>query len=117
RSGPVQQIAIQEIDLQMFDAPIARLERPGVRRIRRQDLRDEEDAVAQPRIASPTIASTFPEPYISAVSIWVSPSSMPRRSAAIAEARASRSIIHVPWPRTGTAAPVAPNGRDSIRIV
>src|SRR5688500_17056381 len=71
----------------------------------------------RPRMASPTTRSAPPSPYISAVSMWVIPSSIPVRRAATSRlASARRSpIFHVPWPMTGTATPVAPNGRKIIR--
>src|SRR5206468_1105321 len=64
----------------------------------------------RPAIASPTSSSTRPEPYISAVSMCVMPASSPARSAASAAVPPSRSMFHVPWPTTGTATPVGPNG-------
>src|SRR2546428_14072331 len=67
----------------------------------------------RPAMASPTMASTFPFPYISAVSMCVIPRSSPRRIAAMDEAR-FRSISQVPWPMTGTRIPVNPKGRSSM---
>ncbi len=68
----------------------------------------------RPAIASPTMRSTAPCPYDSAVSMWVMPRSSPRRSALTA-ARGETSIRQVPWPKTGTEIPVEPKGRCSIR--
>jgi len=65
----------------------------------------------RPAIASPTISSTRPLPYISAVSTWVRPASSPARKAATAAARPSCSMFQVPWPTTGTASPVRPKAR------
>src|SRR4029079_6638479 len=69
----------------------------------------------RPRIASPTSCSTLPSPYISAVSTWLMPRSRPRRSAATARERSSRSMFQVPWPTTETSRPVGPKG--ALRIV
>src|SRR5262245_55620185 len=59
-------------------------------------------------MASPTISSALPSPYISAVSISRMPSSSPSRtaasSAALAEARSP--MRQVPRPSTGTFSPV-----------
>src|SRR5262249_25656027 len=64
--------------------------------------------------ASPTASSTTPEPYISAVSMWVMPRSKPRRSTFTTTAMSSSSRYHVPWPITGTSRSVGPNRRCSI---
>src|ERR1700712_3244454 len=48
-------------------------------------------------------------PYISAVSICVMPSSMPRRNAATAPLRSPRSMYQVPCPMTATSGPPLPN--------
>jgi hypothetical protein len=61
----------------------------------------------RPVIASATTGSA--SPYISAVSIWVMPRSMPRRNAATAVARSPRSMYQVPCPITGTRGPLEPN--------
>ena len=58
-----------------------------------------------PAIASAMTSSA--SPYISAVSIWVMPSSMPRRSAATARLRSPRSRYQVPCPITETSGPLA----------
>src|SRR4051812_23682501 len=63
----------------------------------------------RPAIASATTSSASPLPYISAVSMWVMPSSMPLRSAATASLRGPCSMYQVPWPMTGTSRRVAPN--------
>ena len=59
-------------------------------------------------MASPTIASALPSPYISAVSISLRPSSRPSRtaasSAALSEARSP--MRQVPSPSTGTFSPL-----------
>src|SRR5689334_18972628 len=60
-----------------------------------------------PAIASAITSSA--SPYISAVSIWVMPSSMPRRSAATALLRSPRSMYQVPCPITDTSGPWMPN--------
>ena len=61
----------------------------------------------RPAIASPTISSAPPSPYISAVSISVMPRSRPSRSAATSRAALARRspIRHVPCPSTGTLVP------------
>ena len=68
----------------------------------------------RPAIASPTTASARPEPYISAVSMWVMPRSRPRRSAATAAARGACSRYQVPWPMTATWRSVDPNASRLI---
>ena len=60
-----------------------------------------------PAMASAMTSSA--SPYISAVSIWVMPRSMPRRSAAIAPLRSPRSRYQVPCPITETSGPLLPN--------
>jgi hypothetical protein len=50
----------------------------------------------RPLIASATHSSARPDKYISAVSMWVMPSSRPCRNAAIAESRSSFSSYQVP---------------------
>ena len=57
-------------------------------------------------MAAATIASA--SPYISAVSIWVMPASIPARNARIASVRSELSMCHVPWPMTGTETRIAP---------
>src|SRR5829696_5285972 len=60
----------------------------------------------------PTMASAITSsasPYISAVSIWVMPVSMPRRSAARAALRSPRSRYQVPCPITDTSGFLLPN--------
>src|SRR5215475_6237903 len=63
-----------------------------------------------PAMASAMTSSA--SPYISAVSIWVMPSSMPRRSADIAALRSPRSRYQVPCPMTETSAPSLPKLLD-----
>ena len=61
----------------------------------------------RPSMASATILSAPPSPYISAVSISVMPRSRPSLSAATPR-RARRALSpmrHVPWPRCGTISP------------
>src|SRR5437667_12063381 len=60
-----------------------------------------------PWIASATISSAPPSPYISAVSIKLMPSSIPKRSAAtsLACALLLSPMRHVPCPSTGTRLP------------
>src|SRR5882757_4745996 len=65
-----------------------------------------------PAMASAMTSSA--SPYISAVSIWVMPSSMPRWSAAMAFLRSPRSRYQVPCPITETSGPPLPNGFDFI---
>src|SRR5258705_1715213 len=60
-----------------------------------------------PAIASATTSSA--SPYISAVSMWVMPRSMPRRSAATAFACSRWSMSQVPCPITDTCGPFCPN--------
>src|SRR4051794_10155660 len=61
----------------------------------------------RPAIATAITGSA--SPYISAVSICVMPSSMPRRSAATALLRSPRSMYQVPCPMTATSGPLTPN--------
>src|ERR1700676_4029536 len=72
-----------------------------------------------PAIASPTSRSAAPSPYISALSTCTVPSSMPRRSARFASSAPGPRVgtFHVPWPTSGTARPVVPNGRTITRSV
>src|SRR6185295_16858206 len=66
---------------------------------------------------SPAMASAMTSsasPYISAVSICVMPSSMPRRSAAIALLRSPRSRYQVPCPMTETLGPPLPKILDCM---
>src|SRR5262247_1394796 len=67
----------------------------------------------RPAMASPISSSTAPSPYISAVSISVSPRSRPSRRVAISSLRRLRSaaICQVPWPRAGTR---SPEGRVTV---
>ncbi len=60
-------------------------------------------------MASPTISSALPSPYISAVSMSLMPSSSPNRTASTSAAlSAARSPMrHVPSPSTGTFSPVS----------
>ena len=64
----------------------------------------------RPAMASAIISSAAP--YISAVSMWVMPRSMPRRSAVIAPRRSPLSMRQVPCPMTATARVREPNGRN-----
>src|SRR5260370_9428468 len=60
----------------------------------------------------PAIAYALPNsasPYISAVSMWVMPRSMPRRKAATAVLRSPWSMYQVPCPITDTCGPFCPN--------
>src|SRR6266566_3770740 len=61
----------------------------------------------RPSIASATTFSAPPSPYISAVSINVNPSSIPKRSAATSSPYSLlfSPMPHVPWPSTGTRLP------------
>src|SRR5579859_1759484 len=58
--------------------------------------------------------SAAPEPYISAVSMWVMPRSSPRRSAATASAADDSSERHEPWPTTATSRRVEPKVRKRV---
>src|SRR4051794_11682219 len=60
-----------------------------------------------PAMASAITSSA--SPYISAVSIWVMPRSMPRCNAAMALLRSPRSRYQVPCPITDTSGPLVPN--------
>src|SRR5262249_44379743 len=62
--------------------------------------------------ATASAMTSSASPYISAVSIWVMPSSMPRRNADIAALRSPRSRYQVPCPITETSGPPLPNGLD-----
>src|SRR3954469_15877212 len=73
---------------------------------------------ATPLIASAISCSARPLPYISAVSMWVSPRAMPARSAAISVGFWRPSAIsHVPCPTTGTSSAIGPNRRLFMRYI
>ena len=92
---PVQEVAVESIGAEPPEARLAGADRAGARGVAGQHLGDEEHLVAPARrCASPTISSTRPLPYISAVSTWVMPASSPARSAAID--RPAVVALHVP---------------------
>src|SRR5882724_7406418 len=66
----------------------------------------------RPAIAAPMSVSAAPAPYISAVSMWVMPRSIPRRRDAITAAASASSARHDPWPTAATRRPVEPKSRS-----
>src|SRR5450631_3142892 len=68
----------------------------------------------RPAMASAITSSA--SPYISAVSIWVMPRSMPRVKLATALLRSPRSIYQVPCPITDAVGPPPPNLRCFISM-
>src|SRR5882672_705747 len=103
----MQQVAIEPICLQPLERTLAGGDGAAPRGVARQNLRDQKNIVALSgdRLGDTSSAS----PYISAVSIWVMPRSMPRRKAATALLRSPRSIYQVPCPITGTSGPLPSN--------
>jgi hypothetical protein len=110
RAPPVQEIAVEAVRPEPGERALAGRDGALARGVVRQDLRDQEDLVAPPEMASPTSSSAAPEPYISAVSMCVAPRSSPRRRAATASARGASSRFQVPWPTTATGRFVVPKG-------
>ena len=71
----------------------------------------ETRKISSRRSATASATTSSASPYISAVSMWVMPRSMPRRNAARAVLRSPRSIYQVPCPITDTRGPLLPNFR------
>jgi hypothetical protein len=110
----VQQVAIEVIGLQPLQRSLAGGNGAATRCVARQHLGDEIKVVAlAPAIASAITSSA--SPYISAVSMWVMPSSMPRRSAAAALLRSLRSTYQVPCPLIVTSGFFLLHGRLNFR--
>jgi hypothetical protein len=106
-ASPVQQVDVKPVGPQALEASLTRLDRSVSRRVRRQNLADEEDFVAP---ALDRLGDQFPaapSPYISAVSIGVRPSSSPSRSERTSSPRSRgfSPISQVPWPSTGICSP------------
>src|SRR5260221_7860095 len=63
-------------------------------------------------MASPISVSATPAQYISGVSMWIMPRSIPRLREAIADAGSASSARHDPWPTAATRRPVEPKSRS-----
>ena len=104
---PVQKVKINRIDAKSPETALTRFWQFFARRIMRINFRNYKNSCFCPWIASATISSAPPSPYISAVSIKLMQSSIPKRSASISLARARlfSPMRQVPWPSAGTRVP------------
>ena len=101
-AAPVQEVAVQVVGPQPPSDRSQAAIVPAREALLGSTFETRNTSSRRPAMASATIFSAAPSPYISAVSMWVMPSSIPRRRAATASAWSACSRFHVPWPTTGT---------------